>query len=794
MTGHSDIDRLVKEATEDLRDDLELRLDVSAELAAHLQDSVEEFRKSGYSEQESVKRAFDAFGAPSELRQALASANRRRMKTRARARVMLRGLLVPASFAAAVFLTWGLMVRYNNVVQAYNRVVDLPPPLPTEPREMLRRTCFLDYADPVDRLPPDSAFLFKGDTTRPLRSLQQRAIWEAAPMNKVYFGNFVTELFAARKQHDPGYLQKETEHGAKLEPDNARYDYLPACALAEQAGRLERLGPGRFHLKYVVSDGNLLDSVLTAIMKGNAKPSFRRYALEMHMERLALLPAVTRVEERAERLLMTSRLETPDNSILVFLSIVAADGARYLARNGKEADALRLLETWTHLARGLNYDAFSTADIETVGMIAESAIENTAPVFEELGRPDSAEAVRQLANEVLAVTQTSDANRFGSSGMPGLESASVLASMASRSFSSRPSGNVFLFGRMAEHALLKEAATGAAVLALIGLMAISWLVATRNRTGEGVSDSSPFLLIGRRELVRILAIGLVIPMSAYWVYSRFTHGIMGGNSSIAGLAPRLFLETFLIIATILELFSLAAEHALRRHCEILRVPAPRQHGLVIRLIPATLLAVLWVGCLAVLPAMDRPPAGAFAVPALLLAAGWSALRLGPVLRGLFLPRQHKAFFRTIARSLIPVYAAAALCLGLCAYPLLRLDERQLLRKERLYSEDAGGMLANADFARALNARSRLGRILKEEGQRDNGTTGQQDNGTTGPRDNGTTGQQDNGTTGPRDNGTTGQQDNRTTGQRDNGTTANAIATKRHKRHKMQPPIDADERR
>lgn len=713
MNRHADIDCLVKEATENLADDLELRLDVSAELAAHLHDSVEEFRESGCSEDESVQCALAAFGAPSELRLTLASANRRRMKKRAFLRLILRSLMLPASFAAAAVLTWSMVVRYNNVIQAYNRVVDLPPPLPTELRGMLQQTCFLDYSDPVDRLPADAAFLFKGDTTRPLRSLQQRAIWEANPKHKAFFGNFITELFMARTRHAPDYLQQETARGVELEPDNARYHYLMAFSLAERAGKFRRTGPGRLRGEYVVSDTNLLNLALAELMKGNVTPSYRRYALKMHMARLSLLPTVTRVEEQAERLLITRRVRTPDNGSLLFLSIVAADGARYLAGNSRQADALRLLETWQRVTRGLNEDAFTTADIGTVGMIAESAIENTAPVFEELGQPDRAAAVRKMAGKIVAVTRDLGIEGPGPLRVRDSESASVLASMASHSFSRKPPGDIFRFGRMAEQTLLEEAATGAAVIVLLCLMAMSWLVSVRNRAGAGRPDAAPLLLLDRHELMKILLIGLALPMSVYWAYSRVTHGVMGGKSSVSELAPRLFFEKFLMIATILELSSLAAAHALRRRCEILRVPAPRQQRLVMRLVPAMLLVVLWFGCLAVLPAMDPSAVSTFAAPALSLTVVWLVLRLGPVLRGLFLPRQHEAFFRTIARSLIPVYAAVALCLSLCAYPLLRLDERQLLRKERLYSEDAGGMLANSDYACTLEARSRISRILGE---------------------------------------------------------------------------------
>ena len=76
-------------------------------------------------------------------------------------------------------------------------------------------------------LTAEQRFLLEGDTTRATRREQQRAIWEAHPDNKVYLGNYLTALASTGADTLPlDYLRQELAAARKIDPENARMDYL----------------------------------------------------------------------------------------------------------------------------------------------------------------------------------------------------------------------------------------------------------------------------------------------------------------------------------------------------------------------------------------------------------------------------------------------------------------------------------------------------------------------------------------------------------------------------------------
>ncbi len=84
--SESDIDRLADGATEGLRDDRELRLDVRQELVSHIEESIADCREGGMGQEQSVAEGVKAFGPAIEIAAELVSANRARMRVRQRVR------------------------------------------------------------------------------------------------------------------------------------------------------------------------------------------------------------------------------------------------------------------------------------------------------------------------------------------------------------------------------------------------------------------------------------------------------------------------------------------------------------------------------------------------------------------------------------------------------------------------------------------------------------------------------------------------------------------------------------
>jgi hypothetical protein len=214
-------DQLVDDAAAGLRADPELWLDVRQELASHIEEAADAFRAQGKSEAESFELAAKAFGSPLDVAADLAAANRGRMKLRALARLAARALLVPAAVAAALVVCSRLL-PLRDVVAVTRLVSSEDPALATGMERMTARA--------VGRLPADKMLLLRGDPSRPTKAEQQRAIWEAHPESKVYYGNYVSTLLheyqMAGEKATPDFLdlvERELRRGETLDPDNARY-------------------------------------------------------------------------------------------------------------------------------------------------------------------------------------------------------------------------------------------------------------------------------------------------------------------------------------------------------------------------------------------------------------------------------------------------------------------------------------------------------------------------------------------------------------------------------------------
>ena len=95
---------LIEKVTSVLKDDEELRQDVSHELNTHFEDSQAAFLEEGKSKEESETLALKAFGDPKQIAKQLAHSNQGRMKTRALVRMFLGRILVPLSVVLVMWM------------------------------------------------------------------------------------------------------------------------------------------------------------------------------------------------------------------------------------------------------------------------------------------------------------------------------------------------------------------------------------------------------------------------------------------------------------------------------------------------------------------------------------------------------------------------------------------------------------------------------------------------------------------------------------------------------------------
>ena len=82
MDARERIEQVVSDATLGLKDDAELRLDVRAELASHLEEAIAAHEAAGKSREEALELALKGFGPVADVAAGLVEGNRRRMKLR----------------------------------------------------------------------------------------------------------------------------------------------------------------------------------------------------------------------------------------------------------------------------------------------------------------------------------------------------------------------------------------------------------------------------------------------------------------------------------------------------------------------------------------------------------------------------------------------------------------------------------------------------------------------------------------------------------------------------------------
>jgi len=712
-------ENLLDEATSSLRDDAELRLDIRAELASHLEDKRDDFVAKGHSEVESADLAAQSLGPPDTLARDLLAANRRRMKLRALARLALRAVVVPAGVIACVLVftfTYGRFRRLESSCLAMNGI------------EVGSASCFVP--SPFDDLLEESRFILLGDPTRETEAARQRVIWEAHPENMMFFGNYLTALASeVRPGRGEDLFERELCLGMRLDPGNARYGFLLAShhlSTAAEEDWSEDTGD-----KLIVKDRALLDRAMAEYVKACRMPRMDTYTRDMLSLRLGLLPPEARVEDRLLRVTMAAGVWCPDLARHRQLARIVPHYARLLIAEGREDEARNILDSWFGHASLFAKDSWSLIDLLVLNAVLSTIEKNHSDVYCELGDAEAAEETRRLAGRIRAPVQAFVDSVNAESGDPTL----VAKREESQRFLQR-SGGIFVSllmpalgeemlrispealapGAQLEHTLLEEAglvlALALALLAMFGAL----LVTLRWRVSLGADRRSLLLLPSWQDAARILGLGVAAPLAGFLVYTRWT-GLAGREFALTYLPFRFIMEIVLLVGTILFLtISLGSAFLRRRWLELGEEAPPDARGR--RIGVGAALAVLWVAWLFV-----RGKESAIAVGIVEAVVVGLALLVIVVLGAmrLFFGRDKRRgrFQGSAARSLLPVLGGAAVLIAALAFPYFGARERDLLRRDRLMSidpDDPALCRIERDLVRRLRAET-LKAIAEVEAER-----------------------------------------------------------------------------
>ncbi len=611
-------------------------------------------------------------------------------------------LLVAAVVAVGIMTDFGM-------VKAYRRLLAVATPeggtlsLPASTRRLAA----------ADRL------VLQGDPTRASNARRQRAIWEAAPTNKVFFHHYLSSLLAEYESLGTNaveryrFLAAEIETGRRIDPDNARLDFVLAAKLLEQAVESKTSvtgvtadGKARVRSEQVVKDRAKLAEAMVLLQRGLKKPVYRRYVADMLAARLAILGSPRSLSDQILRLNLASDTPMPDLPLMRNLARGAGAYAALLIGEKQAVAARPHLDAWKPLALKLTADSFALIDVLMAAAVVKEAELRVPECYEQMGMAGKADEVRAETRALAAPLVAWNVRRNAFQKDPAIRQqredfgrhTGILAAMLLPALTEYPSEAELAPSRLIDYVLVEDLFFAVLTILMVVVMVVGVLRlrGLRKRLPDGAQTDGG--QIWWKAAVRAVWC-VILPVAVYFVCTRFTS--MGGR--LYGLPyvwPRLIMQLEVLGVAMVLLNTVLA---FSRWVPV-SLPAPgRARGSAVRwLVPAVLmgtaflLPVSWITSenqTASLVAISAPMA------VLLVALlGWAIAARKASRRALPAGRYERT------AGMILMCGLSVLVLTLVARGQLRLEERRCVRQETLLRVDpavGGFTVAEARLAQAL---------------------------------------------------------------------------------------------
>ncbi len=679
-------------ATAGLKNDPELRLDVQSELRSHLEAHQTEAEAKGLASDVAADEAVRAMGSAAELADSLERANRHRMRLRSLLKIVAQWFLAPLAVVIAVLSAdWGSfqIVRTLNSLSGYGNSAG---------------SSMSSYR--YRKLTPEQRLVLYGDETRRTVCEKQKAIWEKWPKNKVYLHNYVTFLMTGEAMNTELYAEWAAEIAKlqTLDPNNARFDYILAGRLLDQAVETKTSevkdpeGKSKTVYDTTIKDRAKLDEAMAFLKAGLAKPEFRRYAREMAAERLAIMGEPTSLLQEVGKISMLAGILLPDLSQMRSLERTSLFYGELLANEGRRQEADIFLNAHRRLVPQINGDSFTLIDVLVVGAIAGSAAERLPEIYEKLGDSFAAvkakeetaafaAPVKQWKEKINSTAKTPAGQAFGKNLK---RHGGILAGMLLPALGEYPTSDELAPSRHLEYVVAEVAGLAWLSVMLIVMLLTLALMASYYRWIRGGGAAALLLLPSGGDILRILGLGVLAPILLYYGISRWLPWTARDFSLLFGF-PQFIAQYLGVLCAILMGTIMLADNCVRRRCRELLLPvAPPTRNLYI--IGWVIVGVLLA--LGMLPQSWLDLEVSYVKSICMVVGVWLLLMvLAGIVHYVFLEvrygRKCAAYYGSLARTLIPVVALTLIIVNISSRPYLRISERKLLAKDTVMRVDGG---------------------------------------------------------------------------------------------------------
>ncbi len=630
-------------------------------------------------------------------------------------------LLTVAVLAVGLTTDFGMVKAYRRLL-----VVTRPDGKLSSPAASMHRL------SAADRL------VLEGDPTRPSNVLRQRAIWEAAPTNKVFFHHYLSSLLVdydtlgTNAVSRYNRLASEIEAGRSVDPNNARLDFVLAAKLLEQAMESKTSvtgvtgdGKAKVRSEQVVKDRAKLGEAMSLLALGLKRPVYRRYVSDMLAARLAILGPPESLSDQMLQLNLAADTPMPDLPLMRNLSRGAGAYAALLIGEKRTAEAPFFLDAWKPLALKLTADSFALIDVLMAAAIVKEAEMRVPELYAQMGMSAKADAVSAESRTLTAplVDWNRQRNAFQTDPAIRLQRnafarhTGILATMLLPALTDYPSAAELAPSRILDYILIEDLFfTGVAMLMLAGMLAgLVWLRHLR----KALTDGEPVAgLLWRQAAVRAWWC-VMFPGLVYLVCTRFT--ALGGRLyGLPYIWPRLILQLEALGVTMVLIDWFLSPTCCSKDGFDKAKPSKTKDvfGGGLRfvatsfarwLLPAGLIAAAFLTPVHWLTAENKTVVlVAMSVPLVILAmaVAWRMIRAWLISRRTAPAVRYE---RTVGMVLMLGLAVLGLTLG--ARSVLRIEEQRCVRQETLLKVDpaqGGFTVAEARLAKTLRDQ-----VLKE---------------------------------------------------------------------------------
>jgi hypothetical protein len=592
---------LIDRATDRLRSDSDLRLEVAQELRGHLQDSAAEYRAAGLSQAEADATAIETMGDPAALADQLWQANRGRMRRRAMAAWAFGVLAAPVVIAICFSIAWGAVTSLSllTLIEAIGaKHPDIPFRMDIGP-EPARRAWerLVERVRPEDRIAIDERDLVGAGRTES-RIARATALLDRSPTDPDYAANLVTQtllrpgLFNGPKKTDRAALQEllaAVDRAAVVDPDNGYYPLVRAAALMDVSSRLiEEPDEKKPQFEFTdptdktqqeefdrieITDAATFQRGLAALHEAAQKPFIKSRAMEMVQRQSERFPQPAGLNDY---LLETSYgISTLIPYAVAYRHAANLGGSHAvgLAAEGRVADAERIVEDGRRVGLLITASARFIVEARVGEGITTMAAAEGPMIDKLLGRPEA--FARDLAGY-------QDRQRWLHSlwhppvNPAAMERARRHAGFLQSALVYDPTSVDLGPGRRAEYAAVDAAAVSVLVLALLiaagARLALLAVAAVMRRRSGHPAPARPF--IGWRRVARVVVLGGVLPLATYGAYCHLP--ISGRSYGLPTTALRVLLEYAVVGAVVALLLRVLTERSIRQRLSELGLsPGPR---------------------------------------------------------------------------------------------------------------------------------------------------------------------------------------------------------------------------